>query len=101
MDSNKKCQLRPHLSIENCTNFDKILNECLECAEGYVLDSDLSPYCAWNRQKATGDINAEKAVLHWGNIIFFNNQKDQFQIVKFIKEILMNVIDVKLVFIYQ
>ena len=71
LDSSKKCVLRPHLTLQNCINFDTVSNECLECEDGFVLDSDPSPFCAWNRKKFSGDINAENAVKFWGNLFIF------------------------------
>ena len=65
----KKCLFRPYLTIQNCIKFDKVANECLECEDGYVLDSDESPFCAWNRKKSNADPNAETAVKYWSNPI--------------------------------
>lgn len=68
LGADQKCYLRPHLAIEHCIEFDKASNECLDCEEGFVLDSDLSSYCAWNRQKSTGDPTVESSVRYWNTI---------------------------------
>jgi hypothetical protein len=58
--------LIPHKFFEHCKDYDYVNKKCIECDEGFLLDSFFgSPFCAWDQREADGVTVVESSVPMW------------------------------------